>query len=188
MFAIGGSLNGSRGLAGFNSVRMFEDTIDGRVPRSPGAGEFAQRIAEQDLEAGQRPPCTHCPVLQPRRGRQEVPVTRVTTRHVPERDVRHNDRLPPQRRNSLAPNLDTAAEGNESGLGGELATRAAPIAGPRNPQRALAPMAATLPDGTPYSDPFLAVRGCEAQGGLCVRRRSPLIWPRRGCRQRVVVL
>jgi hypothetical protein len=30
----------------------------------------------------------------------------------------------------------------------------------------LAPMAATLPDGAPHADPFLAARGWEAQGGI----------------------
>ena len=33
-----------------------------------------------------------------------------------------------------------------------------------------APVAATLPDGTPHADPFLAERGWQAQGGLYVRR------------------
>jgi len=34
----------------------------------------------------------------------------------------------------------------------------------------VAPAAATLPDGTPHADPFLAERGWQAQGGLYVRR------------------
>ena len=36
--------------------------------------------------------------------------------------------------------------------------------------RPAAPAAATLPDGTPHADPFLAERGWQAQGGLYVRR------------------
>ena len=35
---------------------------------------------------------------------------------------------------------------------------------------ALAPVAATLPDGTPHADPFLAGRGWQAQGGIYVRQ------------------
>jgi hypothetical protein len=35
---------------------------------------------------------------------------------------------------------------------------------------ALAPVAATLSDGTPHADPFLAGRGWQAQGGLYVRQ------------------
>jgi hypothetical protein len=34
----------------------------------------------------------------------------------------------------------------------------------------LAPVAATLPDGTPHADPFLAGRGWQAQGGIYVRQ------------------
>jgi hypothetical protein len=37
--------------------------------------------------------------------------------------------------------------------------------------RTLAPVAATLPDGTPHADPFLAGRGWQAQGGIY--RRVP---------------
>jgi hypothetical protein len=37
--------------------------------------------------------------------------------------------------------------------------------------RTLAPVAATLPDGTPHADPFLAGRGWQAQGGIY--RRAP---------------
>jgi hypothetical protein len=36
--------------------------------------------------------------------------------------------------------------------------------------RPVAPMAATLPDGTPHADPFLAERVWQAQDGLYVRR------------------
>ena len=35
---------------------------------------------------------------------------------------------------------------------------------------ALAPVAATLPDGTPHTDPFLAGRGWQAQGGIYLRQ------------------
>ena len=35
---------------------------------------------------------------------------------------------------------------------------------------ALAPVAATLPDGTPHADPFLAGRGWQAQGGIYARK------------------
>jgi hypothetical protein len=41
--------------------------------------------------------------------------------------------------------------------------------GPRGAMT-LAPVAATLPDGTPHADPFLAGRGWQAQGGLYVRQ------------------
>jgi hypothetical protein len=34
----------------------------------------------------------------------------------------------------------------------------------------VAPAAATLPDGTPHADPFLAGRSCRASGGLHVRQ------------------
>jgi hypothetical protein len=43
----------------------------------------------------------------------------------------------------------------------------------RDPQRPLAPVAASLPDGTPHADPFLAARGWQARGGLYVRRPQP---------------
>jgi hypothetical protein len=36
--------------------------------------------------------------------------------------------------------------------------------------RTLAPLAATLPDGTPHADPFLAGRGWQARGGIYVRQ------------------
>ena len=36
--------------------------------------------------------------------------------------------------------------------------------------RELAPVAATLPDGTPHSDPFLAGHGWQADHGLYVRQ------------------
>ena len=36
--------------------------------------------------------------------------------------------------------------------------------------RPVAPAAATLPDGTPHADPFLAERGWQAQGGVYVCR------------------
>lgn len=36
--------------------------------------------------------------------------------------------------------------------------------------RPAAPAAATLPDGTPHADPFLAERGWQAEGGVYVRR------------------
>ncbi len=32
------------------------------------------------------------------------------------------------------------------------------------------PVAASLPDGTPHPDPFLAGRGWQARGGIWVRR------------------
>jgi hypothetical protein len=35
--------------------------------------------------------------------------------------------------------------------------------------RTLAPVAATLPDGTPHADPFLAGRGWQARGGIYLR-------------------
>jgi hypothetical protein len=41
--------------------------------------------------------------------------------------------------------------------------------------RTLAPVAATLPDGTPHADPFLAGRGWQAQGGIYVRQPRPQI-------------
>ena len=44
------------------------------------------------------------------------------------------------------------------------------MADPRELDRPVAPAAATLPDGTPHADPFLAERGWQAQGGLYVRR------------------
>ena len=40
----------------------------------------------------------------------------------------------------------------------------------RERDRPVAPAAATLPDGTPHADPYLAGRGWQAQGGLYVRR------------------
>jgi hypothetical protein len=39
----------------------------------------------------------------------------------------------------------------------------------------LAPVAATLPDGTPHADPFLAGRGWQARGGIYVRQPQPQI-------------
>jgi hypothetical protein len=39
----------------------------------------------------------------------------------------------------------------------------------------LAPVAATLPDGTPHTDPFLAGRGWQARGGIYVRQPQPQI-------------
>jgi hypothetical protein len=44
------------------------------------------------------------------------------------------------------------------------------VADLRELDRPIAPMAATLPDGTPHADPFLAERGWQAQDGLYVRR------------------
>jgi len=44
------------------------------------------------------------------------------------------------------------------------------VADLRELDRPVAPAAATLPDGTPHADPFLAERGWQAQGGLYVRR------------------
>jgi len=44
------------------------------------------------------------------------------------------------------------------------------VADLRELDRPVAPAAATLPDGTPHADPFLAGRGWQAQGGLYVRR------------------
>ena len=44
------------------------------------------------------------------------------------------------------------------------------VADLREMDRPVAPAAATLPDGTPHADPFLAGRGWQAQGGLYVRR------------------
>jgi hypothetical protein len=44
------------------------------------------------------------------------------------------------------------------------------VADLREQDRRAAPAAATLPDGTPHADPFLAERGWQAQGGLYVRR------------------
>jgi hypothetical protein len=52
-------------------------------------------------------------------------------------------------------------------------TAAMPIAGLRDRQRPVAPVAATLPDGTPHADPFLAARGWQARGGVYVRRPQP---------------
>ena len=44
----------------------------------------------------------------------------------------------------------------------------------RELDRPLAPAAATLPDGTPHPDPFLAGRGWQAQSGLYVRREPEM--------------
>jgi hypothetical protein len=44
------------------------------------------------------------------------------------------------------------------------------VADLRELDRPVAPAAATLPDGTPHADPFLAERGWQTQGGLYVRR------------------
>jgi len=44
------------------------------------------------------------------------------------------------------------------------------VADLREADRPLAPMAATLPDGTPHADPFLAERGWQAEGGVYVCR------------------
>ena len=49
-------------------------------------------------------------------------------------------------------------------------TAATLVADLRELDRPVAPAAATLPDGTPHADPFLAERGWQAQGGLYVRR------------------
>jgi hypothetical protein len=40
----------------------------------------------------------------------------------------------------------------------------------REASPALAPVAASLPDGTPHADPYLAGRGWQARGGLYIRR------------------
>jgi hypothetical protein len=53
-----------------------------------------------------------------------------------------------------------------AGAGAAPATGHAPVPAPQ-----LAPVAATLPDGTPHADPFLAGRGWQAQGGIYVRRK-----------------
>ena len=50
-------------------------------------------------------------------------------------------------------------------------TAATLVADLRELDRPVAPAAATLPDGTPHADPFLAERGWQARGGLYVR------WP-----------
>ena len=44
------------------------------------------------------------------------------------------------------------------------------VADLRELDRPVAPAAATLPDGTPHADPFLAERGWQAQSGMYVRR------------------
>jgi hypothetical protein len=67
----------------------------------------------------------------------------------------------------------TAADMQRSALGPELDDGSGRSPLPRVLQTSpatLAPIAATLPDGTPHADPFLAGRGWQAQGGVYVRQ------------------
>jgi hypothetical protein len=63
-------------------------------------------------------------------------------------------------RSALGPELDDA--------GGRLPLPRVLDASTASP--ALAPVAATLADGTPHADPFLADRGWQAQGGIYIRQ------------------
>jgi hypothetical protein len=71
-----------------------------------------------------------------------------------------------------------AADMQRSALGPELDDAGGRFPLPRvlDPSQAspvLAPVAATLPDGTPHADPLLAERGWQAQRGVYVRQAQP---------------